>query len=170
MDSLSKEKRSWNMSHIKSKNTMPELLVRSLLHRAGYRFRLHVKELPGKPDIVLPKYKTIIEVRGCFWHHHEGCTNAKIPDTRQDWWSLKLAGNKARDKENRNALLCSGWHLLVIWDCLLKEGSKSQKISIKSFILDAVARFVCNNTPYAELASKDFDLYTQINLSRKEKK
>ena len=119
MDKLSKEKRSWNMSRIKSKNTAPEMFVRSLLHRNGFRFRLHVKDLPGKPDIVLPKYKTVIEVRGCFWHQHKNCRYAKIPQVRHDWWRKKLCNNARRDEENQSLLVNTGWHILIIWECFL---------------------------------------------------
>ena len=93
VDNLTQEKRSWNMSRIKDKNTKPELVVRSILHRMGYRFRLHRKDLPGKPDIVLPKYKTVIFVHGCFWHRHKGCKYAYQPKSRVDFWQKKFKGN-----------------------------------------------------------------------------
>jgi DNA mismatch endonuclease (patch repair protein) len=89
-DRLSKEKRSWNMSRIKGKNTKPEIALRSILHRMGYRFRLHAKNLPGRPDIVLPKYKTVIFVHGCFWHRHRGCKNCTTPTNRRHFWIAKL--------------------------------------------------------------------------------
>ena len=95
MDNISPEHRSWNMSRIKSKDTIPERIVRSYLHRNGFRFRLHVKELPGKPDIVLPKYKTVIEVRGCFWHRHKGCKYAYMPKTRIEFWQKSLMKTSA---------------------------------------------------------------------------
>lgn len=123
MDTLTKEKRSWNMSRIKSKDTKPEMLVRSALHRAGYRFRLHVKELPGKPDIVLPKYKTVIFVHGCFWHRHKGCSGATMPSTNQDFWKEKFRQNVKRDKKEQSALKRQGWKVIVIWECELKEVS-----------------------------------------------
>ena len=90
-DHLTPEQRSWNMAQIKGKDTKPEVLVRSMLHRAGYRFRKNVKNLPGKPDIVLPKYKTVIFVHGCFWHRHKGCKGATIPKTRTEWWEKNLS-------------------------------------------------------------------------------
>lgn len=123
MDTLTKEKRSWNMSRIKSKDTKPEMLVRSALHRAGYRFRLHVKELPGKPDIVLPKYKTVIFVHGCFWHRHKRCSGATMPSTNQDFWKEKFRQNVKRDKKEQSALKRLGWKVIVIWECELKEVS-----------------------------------------------
>ena len=123
MDTLTKEKRSWNMSRIKSKDTKPEMQVRSALHRAGYRFRLHVKDLPGKPDIVLPKYKTVIFVHGCFWHRHKGCPEASMPSTNQDFWKEKFRQNVKRDKKGQAALKRLGWKVIVIWECELKEVS-----------------------------------------------
>lgn len=121
MDTISKEKRSWNMSRIRSKDTAPELAVRSLLHRNGFRFRLHVKELPGKPDIVLSKYKTVIDVRGCFWHRHPGCKIATTPSTNTEYWLKKFAQNVERDRENEEKLKQLGWNVIVIWGCELKS-------------------------------------------------
>ena len=117
MDRLTPEKRSWNMSRIKSKDTTPERIVRSFLHRNGFRFRLHVKDLPGKPDIVLPKYKTVIEVRGCYWHRHEGCKDATTPSTNTEFWKNKFAATVARDKRTEQELKASGWKLIVLWEC-----------------------------------------------------
>lgn len=119
MDRLSVEKRSWNMSRVRSKNTKPEQQVRSFLHRNGFRFRLHVKDLPGKPDIVLPKYKTVIEVRGCFWHQHSNCKKATIPGANREFWEKKLSGNAIRDKQTEEALIALGWKVIVIWQCEL---------------------------------------------------
>ncbi len=124
MDHLSKEKRSWNMSRIRSANTAPELAVRSMLHRNGFRFRLHVKELPGKPDIVLPKYKTVIEVRGCFWHRHPHCKIATTPSSNTEYWLKKFAQNVARDKENEEKLKQFGWHVIIVWGCETKQLEK----------------------------------------------
>ncbi|NLZ61446.1 MAG: DNA mismatch endonuclease Vsr [Acholeplasmataceae bacterium] len=109
MDRISPEKRSWNMSRIKSKDTTPERIVRSFLHRNGFRFRLHVKDLPDKPDIVLPKYKTVIEVRGCYWHRHEGCKYAYMPKTRIEFWQKKFNENIRRDKVTYQMLSESGF-------------------------------------------------------------
>ena len=121
MDRISKEHRSWNMSRIRSGDTKPERIVRSLLHGRGYRFRLHRKDLPGKPDIVLPKYKTVIFVHGCFWHRHKGCKHASVPKTRQDFWQTKFNSNIARDKKVQKQLKLSGWKTLIIWECELTE-------------------------------------------------
>ena len=103
-DRLTKERRSWNMGQIGCKDTKPEILVRSILHRNGYRFRLHKRNLPGKPDIVLTRYRTIIFVNGCFWHRHQDCPDATIPKTRTDFWTLKLSKNVERDKKVQKAL------------------------------------------------------------------
>lgn len=116
-DRLSKERRSWNMSRIRGKDTKPEMVVRSLLHRMGYRFRLHAKELPGRPDIVLAKHKTVIFVHGFFWHRHRGCKNCTTPTHRRQWWLKKLEGNGARDRVNRRRLRELGWRSVVVWEC-----------------------------------------------------
>jgi DNA mismatch endonuclease, patch repair protein len=123
-DNLSKSHRSWNMSQIRGKNTKPELAVRSLLHHMGYRFRLHVQSLPGKPDIVLSKYNTCIFVHGCFWHRHPKCKDATIPKTKSEFWLKKLQSNVDRDVINVKKLKNLGWHVLTIWECELNESEK----------------------------------------------
>lgn len=120
-DTLTPEKRSWNMSQIKSRNTKPEKIVRSLLHRMGYRFRIHRKDLPGKPDIVLPKYKTVIFVHGCFWHHHRGCKRSNWPKSNQEYWVPKITKNIERDKKNRKLLEERDWKTVLIWECETKD-------------------------------------------------
>ena len=105
------------MSRIRSKDTKPEIIVRSLLHRMGYRFRLHRKELPGCPDIVLPKYKTLIFVHGCYWHRHKGCKFAYTPRSRTDFWQKKFQGNVERDKKRQRELKKLGWKIIIIWEC-----------------------------------------------------
>lgn len=154
MDSLSKEKRSWNMSRIKSKDTAPELFVRSLLHRNGYRFRLHVKDLPGKPDIVLPKYKTVIEVRGCFWHRHKNCRYSKVPQVRHEWWQAKLMDNARRDEENQMLLYNAGWHILIIWDCFFKADRHSCG-QIAELIRNAFECFAVNTAYIIEISENN---------------
>lgn len=126
-DSLSKAKRSWNMSRVRSKDTKPELLVRSLLHRSGYRFRLHKAGLPGKPDIVLTKHKTVIFVHGCFWHRHSGCSDATTPKTRTAFWEKKFEENVARDKRTAIALRDLDWNVITVWECELKNAEKLLK-------------------------------------------
>ena len=149
MDHLTHEKRSWNMSRIKSKNTEPEKIVRSALHKMGYRFRLDGKiskkvmkkgVLPGKPDIVLSKYKTVIFIHGCFWHAHENCKDFRLPKTNMEWWSEKLSVNKSRDKQNINKLEELGWSVVVIWECEIKSNKKN----IDSFIADITSIFLNN--------------------------
>lgn len=122
-DIVSREKRSQMMSGIRSKNTKPEMVVRRWLHKNGYRFRLHRKDLPGKPDIVLPKYKTVIFVHGCFWHRHEGCKNSTIPKSRATWWLEKLERNTSRDEAVMHTLRESGWRVLVVWECQVRNGT-----------------------------------------------
>lgn len=116
MDTITKSQRSALMSRIKSKDTKPEMAVRSMLHRLGFRFRLHVKNLPGRPDIVLPRHGKIVLVHGCFWHGH-GCQLASTPKSNTGYWSEKIAGNCARDIRTRNALLTNDWQVLEIWEC-----------------------------------------------------
>jgi DNA mismatch endonuclease (patch repair protein) len=123
-DHLTKEKRSWNMSRIRSRDTHPEITVRSLLHKLGYRFRLHKKSLPGKPDIVLPKYKTVIFVHGCFWHRHKGCKRCTTPTTNQKYWLPKFERNIVKDKENRKNLRKAGYASIIIWECEIKNMKK----------------------------------------------
>jgi len=109
------------MSRVRTKGTAPELALRSALHSAGIRFRLHRKDLPGKPDIVLPKYKSVIFVHGCFWHHHEGCIKSKMPKTNIEFWQDKIAANIKRDKSNQDDLAKLGWRVLIVWECNLKK-------------------------------------------------
>lgn len=114
--------RSYNMSQIKGKDTKPELIVRKFLHSRGFRYRLHAKELQGKPDLVLPKYNTVMFVHGCFWHAHEDCKYFKIPKTRTQWWKDKLIGNRERDKKNVKKLEEIGWNVITVFGCELKNG------------------------------------------------
>jgi DNA mismatch endonuclease (patch repair protein) len=113
--------RSETMSRIRSRNTGPELIVRHALHAAGLRYRLHVRDLPGTPDIVLPSRRVVVEVRGCFWHQHPGCDNARLPATRQDYWLPKLARNVTRDRQNATTLHRMGWKVLVVWTCGISD-------------------------------------------------
>ncbi len=120
-DRLSPQARSANMSRVRSENTAPERRVRSLLHRAGYRFRLHPRDLPGSPDIVLPKWKTAIFVHGCFWHGHEGCRRSKLPSTRTEFWRAKIERNRARDRAATERLIALGYRVVTLWGCELRS-------------------------------------------------
>jgi DNA mismatch endonuclease (patch repair protein) len=116
-DRLTPERRSWNMSRIRGSDTSPERTVRSLLHRLGFRFTLKNSRLPGKPDIVMPRWRTVVFVHGCFWHRHQGCDNCVMPETRTEFWREKLEGNVVRDDRNTATLLALGWNVLTIWEC-----------------------------------------------------
>jgi DNA mismatch endonuclease, patch repair protein len=127
VDKLDANRRSANMRQIKSKNTGPELLLRRLLHARGYRFRLHRKGLPGKPDLVFPSRKKVIFVHGCFWHQHPGCREGRLPGSRAAYWQPKLQLNQERDAAALSALKEQGWQYLVIWEC---ELSKAHEVAI----------------------------------------
>lgn len=120
-DKLTPQRRSWNMSRIRSADTKLEIVLRSLLHRMGFRFRLHRRGLPGRPDVVLPKYHTVIFVHGCFWHQHPGCVEAVRPKTNKKYWTAKLDGNVKRDKRNRRSLRKDGWRVLRFWECQIEK-------------------------------------------------
>ena len=129
-DRFSPEHRSALMARVKSKDTAPEKIVRSWLHRNGYRFRLHRKDLPGSPDIVLPKYRIVIFVHGCFWHQHPGCRKASVPDQNRDFWEKKLSQNIVRDRRSYDALESLGWRVVVVWECeCRKEETLRDKLS-----------------------------------------
>ncbi|MEW6595843.1 MAG: very short patch repair endonuclease [Thermodesulfobacteriota bacterium] len=121
------------MSRVSGKNTKPEIAVRSFLHNLGYRFRLHRKDLPGNPDITLPKHKKVIFVHGCFWHGHKDCSRSKRPTTNEEFWRNKLDKNIERDKANVNALKKSGWEVLTVWTCEVNNTDKL-KIKLLSFL------------------------------------
>ena len=116
-DHLSKEQRSWNMSRIKGRDTGPERKLRSGLHRLGFRFRVHEAKLPGKPDIVLHKYRTVVFVHGCFWHRHDGCKHTTTPKSNQTFWLEKFRNTIERDKRNTGALKSLGWQIIIVWEC-----------------------------------------------------
>ncbi len=122
-DVHTKEQRSYNMSRIKGKNTKPEMLVRRFLHANGFRYRLHVKDLPGKPDIVLAKYKTVIFIHGCFWHGHKDCKYFILPKTRTAWWLNKINGNIANDVHIIGVLQKRLWKIITLWECDLKSST-----------------------------------------------
>ena len=137
MDNLTKEKRSKVMSSIRSADTKPELLLRKLLHAQGFRFRLHGKGLPGRPDIILPKHNAVILVHGCFWHNHQGCKYSHVPETRTSYWKGKLQRNKERDKGNVKALTSLGLRVAVVWECSIKEQAQEMLEQLTSWIADS---------------------------------
>jgi DNA mismatch endonuclease (patch repair protein) len=136
-DVHSPEIRSNNMRAIKSKNTKPEVLVRSLLHRAGFRFRLNRRDLPGRPDLVLPKYRAAIFVNGCFWHGHD-CRHFKLPRSNEDFWSLKIESNRQRDSRTASLLQTKGWRHLTVWECATRGHHPAALIQMISNWLQSV--------------------------------
>lgn len=134
MDIVSATKRSQMMSGIRGKNTKPELVVRSLAHRLGLRFRLHGKELPGRPDLVFPKHRTAVFVHGCFWHRHD-CGLAAVPKTRTEFWLAKFAANVERDRVSKAELKSQGWRVLEIWECETREPAVVERRLRKHFRL-----------------------------------
>jgi DNA mismatch endonuclease (patch repair protein) len=121
MDTITKERRSQNMSKIRSKDTLPELLIRKALWRMGYRYKLHYKLLPGKPDIVIIKHKIVIFVHGCFWHRHENCIEASRPKTNSEYWETKINRNIDRDRKHQEEIKQLGWKVIIIWECDVKK-------------------------------------------------
>ncbi|MDY0103025.1 MAG: DNA mismatch endonuclease Vsr [Lentimicrobium sp.] len=132
-----KATRSYNMSRIKGKNTKPEILVRKYLFSKGFRYRLHDKKLPGKPDIVLPKYKTVIFINGCFWHGHEGCRYFVVPKTRTEWWMAKINNNRQNDINKKKELEDLGWRVITLWECEIKSMSNNHS---QSTIIELISK------------------------------
>jgi DNA mismatch endonuclease (patch repair protein) len=137
-DKISPERRSLNMAAIKSRNTKPEIAFRKRLHALGFRFRLHRKDLPGRPDIVLTRYKTAIFVHGCFWHQHEGCKLASKPSSRQEYWKVKFDRNAERDKNSSASLTELGWRVVVVWECEVRRSADEVAQRLKRFLTDAL--------------------------------
>jgi DNA mismatch endonuclease (patch repair protein) len=135
VDRLSPEHRSWNMSRILGKDTSPERLLRSMLHKAGYRFRLHTAKLPGRPDIVLKKYATVIFVNGCYWHRHPRCKKATTPSTRTEFWQSKFQETVARDARKTTELVAHGWRVITVWECELEASPQAALDQITARIL-----------------------------------
>lgn len=132
-DSVTTAQRSANMARVKGRDTKPEKIVRSLLHALGYRFRLHRKDLPGKPDIVLPRHHNVIFVHGCFWHGHFGCRRAARPGSNMEFWNTKIDGNMERDRRAVLSLESLGWSVLTVWECELRDKEALEKI-LESFL------------------------------------
>ena len=149
MDNLTPEQRRYAMFQVKSQDTTPEKSVRSILHRLGFRFRLHRRDLPGKPDIVLPKYKSVIFVHGCFWHQHPDCARATMPKSNADYWEKKLSRNSARDQQVQQQLRELGWRVIVVWECELKD-----KINLAERITFAL-KSVSNQPAYSYRRAAD---------------
>lgn len=135
VDTLTPRERSDRMARVRHRDTKPEMRLRKLVHGMGYRYRLHVRALPGKPDMVFPSRKAVIFMHGCFWHRHEGCKLARIPKSRISFWQEKLESNRQRDEDNRTRLEELGWRVLVVWECQLSDLQGTADI-VKGFLND----------------------------------
>lgn len=150
VDTVSQEKRSALMSAVHGKNTLLELHVRKALYAGGSRFRLHRKDLPGRPDIVLSKHRLVVFVHGCFWHGHPGCKRAKLPSTRTDYWTVKITHNRERDRRAIDKLLQQGWRVAVVWGCYLREQTNFDAL------VAALQKIVVSQSLLIELQSTEF--------------
>jgi DNA mismatch endonuclease (patch repair protein) len=148
VDFLSPSERSERMSRIRSSNTSPEVALRRALHALGLRFRLHRKDLPGRPDIVLPRYRTAIFVHGCFWHRHDGCKIASTPKSNTEFWMEKFNRNIARDTRSREMLEAQGWRVIVVWECELGSGRKATEAALRvaNEVRTGISRNASTNT------------------------
>ena len=146
MDVHDKPTRSYNMSRIRGKSTKPEIQIRKICHSLGFRFRLHRKDLPGKPDLVFPKHHAVVFVNGCFWHGHD-CHLFKVPETRTEFWTEKIAGTKVRDEYQHHQLNDAGWRVLVVWECALKGREKRTLEEIA----DELATWLPSDSGFSEL-------------------
>ncbi len=153
-DRISPERRSANMARIRSKNTGPEMRVRKLAYRLGYRFRLHFKNLPGKPDLVFVGRRKVIFVHGCFWHQHAGCVDCSRPNSRRDYWLPKLEATKKRDSDSLLKLQNAGWQSLVIWDCETQDEQRLATMIMEFLGCPAIGRGAYNPNPNLPAASK----------------
>jgi DNA mismatch endonuclease, patch repair protein len=151
VDIVTPAKRSEMMAGIRNKNTKPEILVRKILHAAGFRFRLHAKLLPGKPDIILPKHKTAIFVQGCFWHGHDDCPIFRLPKSRTEFWAEKIGTNRLRDTAVKSLLIQQGWKVVYVWECAVK-GSK--KLAVAALSERLTAAISDSLIPFVEIRGK----------------
>lgn len=151
-DIVGRDVRSRMMAGIRGKHTQPEIRVRRFLHARGFRYLLHRRDLPGTPDLVLPKYGAVVFVHGCFWHAHQKCKYAKLPATRADFWRAKLEGNRARDRRDAQKLFDAGWRVAVIWECALREEAESSLAALSGFLKsgDVYAEFSLVQEPRIE--------------------
>ncbi|WP_312843349.1 very short patch repair endonuclease [Diaphorobacter nitroreducens] len=147
-DIVSSTKRSQMMSGIKSRNTLPEMLVRKALFAMGHRFRLHRRDLPGTPDIAMPGRKIAIFVHGCFWHAHQGCQYAKIPSTRAEFWTAKLQGNADRDRRAADELAAMGWRVLNVWECSTRDPGSIAKLT------EALRAWIDSSAPTGDISAQ----------------
>ena len=150
MDFVDKQTRSRMMSAVQAKNSKLEYEIRKILFAKGFRYRTHERRLPGKPDIVLPKYTAVIFVHGCFWHYH-GCTRSKIPDTRREWWQKKLDDNRKRDTRNTEELINKGWRIVTIWECSVRRSGIDRQKSLEDVCLQVI-RFLRSDCASLELS------------------
>lgn len=162
-DVLTPEQRKLNMSRIRGKDTKPEMLIRRGLHALGLRYRLHDRSLPGRPDLVFPKYRVVLFIHGCFWHAH-GCALSKLPKTRQDFWKAKLLTNAQRDRRATEMLTSAGWRVLIIWECAIRGAGRNNERAT----LDCIANFIrqANGGSLKEIAGDSGKQMTHIEASR----
>ena len=149
MDTVNKETRSRMMSSVRAKDTKLELEIRRRLFAMGFRFRLHRRDLPGKPDMLFPKYSAVIFIHGCFWHLH-GCNRSKLPETRKGWWKTKLEGNQKRDMKTVSILKSNGWRVMIIWECSVRRSGIVQS-EVLDEIADVAAGFLISQEQYREI-------------------
>ena len=145
-DNVDVATRSRMMAGIRGKNTKPEILIRKALHARGFRFRLHVKDLPGKPDLVLPKYRALVFIHGCFWHGH-ACRYFKVPQTRPEFWLEKIRQNQTRDSLQEGALQAMGWRVIIVWECAVRSMKKDKS----PLLVDLIARWLINGSEYFQI-------------------
>lgn len=160
-DVLTREQRQLNMSRIRGKDTKPEMLIRRGLHARGLRYRLHDRSLPGRPDLVFPKYRTVVFIHGCFWHAH-GCSLSKFPQTRQDFWTSKLRANVERDRKATEKLASLGWRVLIVWECAIRGANRQNENEHTT--LDCIASFIRHDIGYSlkEIAGESGKRNTNI--------
>ncbi|PJD93376.1 MAG: very short patch repair endonuclease [Legionella sp.] len=152
-DIVDQLKRKEMMAGIRNKDTRPEMIIRKELFAKGYRYRLHQKELPGKPDMILPKYRAAILINGCFWHCHD-CHLFKWPQTRREFWENKILSNKARDEINRISLLQAGWRILIVWECALKGKTKLDRVRL----IDEIEAWIVSDSDYVNICGHNIGI------------